>query len=183
MFEGVPDDDLLAASVDDAAAFGELYRRHKVVIYRYVVRRIGRREAEDVTVVVFERAFGARSRFDPERGGCLPWLYGIAFNVVSEQARRRPPIPMEASEVELALPAADDDVEAIDARLDAMALGPRLTEGMERLKPRDRVVMELVVLEGLSTTEAAAVLGIARGTAASRLHRARRQMREHLGDH
>ena len=51
---------------------------------------------------------------------------------------------------------------------------------MARISPELRVVLQLTVLDGLSTREAAELLGIPRGTVKSRLQRARTTMREEL---
>ena len=73
-----------------------------------------------------------------------------------------------------------DETAAIDARLDAAALGGQLRTALRELPAVERELLLLVAWENLSPTEAAQVLGIPAGTARSRLHRARQRMDERL---
>ena len=85
-----PSDDVLwgQAAAGDAAAFGRLYERHSRAIYNYVFRRIGDwSEAEDLTAVVFLEAFRRRQEVRLAQGRALPWLYGVATNVVRNRRR------------------------------------------------------------------------------------------------
>lgn len=74
---------------------------------------------------------------------------------------------------------ADDPIED---RLDAAAAAPQLAAALEQLAPGDRDVILLFAWEELSYQEIADSLEIAVGTVASRLSRARRRMRECLGE-
>ena len=66
--------------------------------------------------------------------------------------------------------------ERVLLRLENVDVGSALA----RISPELRVVLQLTVLDGLSTREAAMLLGIPRGTVKSRLQRARVMMREEL---
>jgi RNA polymerase sigma-70 factor (ECF subfamily) len=55
-----------------------------------------------------------------------------------------------------------------------------LAGALDRLSPELRSVISATVLDGLTTREAAALLGIPSGTVKSRLVRARRELREAL---
>jgi RNA polymerase sigma-70 factor (ECF subfamily) len=66
-----------------------------------------------------------------------------------------------------------DPWQAVDQRLDAAALAPELRRALADLPAEERELLLLVSWEGLTPTEAAAVVGIPAGTARSRLHRAR----------
>jgi RNA polymerase sigma-70 factor (ECF subfamily) len=61
------DAELLARSVTEPALFGELYERHGLAVWRYVVRRIGGVAGEDLAADVFVRAFRARGRYRADR--------------------------------------------------------------------------------------------------------------------
>jgi RNA polymerase sigma-70 factor (ECF subfamily) len=61
-------------------------------------------------------------------------------------------------------------------RLENVDVGSALA----RISPQLRVVLQLTVLDGMTTREAAVLLGIPRATVKSRLHRARATMREEL---
>ena len=69
-------------------AFSELYERHARTIYNYLFRRLADwSEAEDLTAVVFLEAFRRRSEVVVVEGKLLPWLYGIATNVLRNRRR------------------------------------------------------------------------------------------------
>jgi len=67
------------------------------------------------------------------------------------------------------------DWDAVDARLDAEAQRRRLRIALCSLSEPDRELLLLVAWEGLTSAEAAEVLGISKVAARSRLHRARRR--------
>src|SRR5580765_7548890 len=72
----------------DPAAFGELYSRHVDDVYHWFRRRI-EWTASDLTAETFARAWLARGRFRDERdGSALPWLLGIAGNLLADTVRR-----------------------------------------------------------------------------------------------
>jgi RNA polymerase sigma-70 factor (ECF subfamily) len=81
------DADLMRAAAADATAFGELYERHARCVFRWFERRLAW-AAADLTAETFARAWLRRTRFRDERGSALPWLLGIAANVLRESARR-----------------------------------------------------------------------------------------------
>ena len=83
------DESLLQASANgDQRAFSELYDRHARTIYNYLFRRLADwSEAEDLTAVVFLEAFRRRSEVVVVEGKLLPWLYGIATNVLRNRRR------------------------------------------------------------------------------------------------
>jgi RNA polymerase sigma-70 factor (ECF subfamily) len=85
----VSDESLWRASADgDERAFSELYERHAGAIYNYLFRRLADwSEAEDLTAVVFMEAFRRRRDVVVHEGKVLPWLYGIATNVLRNRRR------------------------------------------------------------------------------------------------
>jgi RNA polymerase sigma-70 factor (ECF subfamily) len=148
-------------------------------VYRYLYRRVGPDAVEELTADTFVVAFDLRERFEAENA--LPWLYGIAANILRRhlrtEDRRERAHAREGSLV--AIGSADDQIED---RLDVAAAVPRLAAALEQLEPRDREVLLLFAWEELSYQEIAESLDIAKGTVASRLSRARRCMRERLGE-
>lgn len=161
------DTDLLIESRSRPELFGVLYERHAATVYRYLARRVGPAAAEDLLADVFVAALGARMRVIPHASGsALPWLYGIAGNVVRSHFRRSGSRALlEGSTVV--------DWDAVDARLDAESLGGHLHTALGTLTPAELELLLLVAWEELSPSEAAAVLGISPVAARSRLHRAR----------
>jgi RNA polymerase sigma factor (sigma-70 family) len=176
----VPSDgESIQGSLEDPARFRLIFDRHVTAVYRYLYRRVGPDVVEELTADTFVIAFGIRERFEGENA--LPWLYGIAANMLRRHLRaegRRERAHMRAGSL-IAVGFADDQIED---RLDAAAAAPQLAAALEQLEPRDRDVLLLFAWEELSYQEIAESLGIAVGTVASRLSRARRCMREYLGD-
>jgi RNA polymerase sigma factor (sigma-70 family) len=161
------DFELLIRSRADPSAFGAIYDRHARSVYSYLARRVSPQTAEDLFSEVFLRALEARRRARPHSSGsALPWLYGIARNVLRQQPRARP-----RSE----LPEMSDQFEwsTVDARLDAGSLSPELSRVLNGLSDSEREVLLLVSWEQLTVAEAAEALGISAGSARMRLHRAR----------
>ena len=84
------DAQLLRAARAAAAPFRELYERHAERIHGYHLRRTRDPDAaHDLTAETFARAWWLRRRFrDDADGSAVPWLYGIARNVLLESVRR-----------------------------------------------------------------------------------------------
>ena len=78
---GAPSDaQVMARSIDDPSAFGEIAERHMDAIFRFVAARVGPSHAEDVVAETFTIAFDSRASFNLEADSARPWLYGIAAN-------------------------------------------------------------------------------------------------------
>lgn len=156
-------------------AFAEVVRRHEVAVHGFLARRAGREAADELLGEVWVRAFGARGTFRPECDDALPWLYGIARNVLRAHWRAGQP----AGPPYVARDSVDPWDDVID-RLDSGAWARPLKAALRELRPYDREVLLLVAWEELTPAEAAVVLGIPQGTARSRLHRARSGLRAAL---
>jgi RNA polymerase sigma-70 factor (ECF subfamily) len=75
--------------LDDPDAFAEFYDRHVGQILSWSNARVGDYGA-DLTAEVFALAWRSRRRFrDEQDGSALPWLYGIAHNVLRSSLRKR----------------------------------------------------------------------------------------------
>lgn len=175
-----PDNDaaVMRASIADPARFQALFERHFEAIFRYVGRRLGRQAAEDVSAEVFLQAFEGRGRYDLSYADALPWLYGIAANVV-RRSRRTEERRLRALARQPAQPAAAPD-DAL-TRLDFQATRHRLAGALAGLRPDEREVLLLVAWADLTYDEVARALAIPVGTVRSRLHRARVRMSDELG--
>jgi RNA polymerase sigma-70 factor (ECF subfamily) len=167
------DADLMRAAGTDAAAFGELYERHVRAVLRWFERRLPW-AAADLTAETFARAWLRRSRFRDERGSALPWLLGIAANVLRESARRN---RLETSARErLGLPvdlASEPGFTVVDDRL-----SPRrdLGRALAGLPEGQRRALELRVLDELPFGEIARRLSIRPAAARLRVSRALRRL-------
>ncbi len=172
----------LRASVARPHAFAILFDRHYDAIWRYICRRIGPTGADDLTGEAFLRAFTKRSGYVPSPLGVRPWLYGIATNLLREQARSQD--RQMRAYARVAQPLADTaGYEEADGRLDAASLGPAVLAALARLDTADRDALLLLALTELGYEGIAAATGVPVGTVRSRLNRARRLMRDELERH
>ncbi|MEN0129919.1 MAG: sigma-70 family RNA polymerase sigma factor [Brevundimonas sp.] len=167
--DDLPDDELLRRLPLHPDAMGPLFERHARSVHRFLGRRVGPHEAEDLLSEVFAAAVSARARVTPhESGSALPWLYGIARNVVRTHLRRRPGVVPAAADDEM-------DWSAVDARIDAEGRRAELRAVLGSLSPDERAVLLLVAWDGLTPSESATALGITPEAARTRLSRARRR--------
>ena len=163
------DSELLARLPRQPELMGVLYKRHAPTVFRYLARRAGPPAAEDLVSEVFIAALSTSSRVVAhDSGSSLPWLYGIALNVLRTHFRRQPPAASVAGDLGM-------DWDAVDDRLDALAERMRLRTALDGLADSDRELLLLVAWEGLTPAEAATALGISQVAARSRLHRARKR--------
>ncbi|HEU5029488.1 MAG TPA: sigma-70 family RNA polymerase sigma factor [Spirillospora sp.] len=172
-------DDGLARVGRDPAAFEEFYRRHVEAVGRFVARRVDDpHTAADLTAEVFLAVIESAHTYRPAAGSEVGWLYGVARNVVAAERRRaareRRTTGREAGRRRLEA----DDIAALVERIDAEAAGRRTYRALGELPEGVRAVLELIAVDGLTVTEAAAALGIRPVTARVRLHRARRVLRD-----
>ncbi len=167
----------------DPATFETFYRAHVEAIQRFVVRRVADPYlAADLTADVFLAAIDAAKGYDRARGTPAAWLFGVARNVVAAEYRRAAR-ERDANARLLGRELLDvDDIERMQARVDAAAEARALFGAIARLPEGERAVLELVALDELSVAEAAAALGLRPVTARVRLHRARGTLRRQIFD-
>ncbi len=174
------DADLIEQAKRAPERFTAVFDRHYRQIYAYAARRLGPDLAEDVASETFLIAFDRRHSYDRARADVRPWLYGIASNLIARharaEARRYKALARTAGTQD-----AGDHADAVAGRIDATAVRGRLAGALRRLPDPVRAVLLLVAWAGLNQQEAAAALDIPAGTARSRLHRARQEMRQALG--
>jgi RNA polymerase sigma factor (sigma-70 family) len=174
------DGGLILASVSKPQVFAGLFDRHARAIWRYACRRVGPAAADEVVSETFFRAFSCRTAYDARQSDARPWLYGIATNVVREDARdqaRRHRDVGAARESDLV----DGEFDRVEARVDATAQVPATAAALARLEPVDRDTLLLYALADLHYEQIATAMDVPVGTVRSRLNRARRLMRAELG--
>ena len=165
--DDLSDADLLQHARVRPDLIGTLYERHAVAVHRYLARRVGTAAAEDLLGEVFVVAVEARLRVQPHpSGSALPWLYGIAGNLVRSSLRKNAHVAPT-----YAVPGFDWD--AVDDRLDAAGRRVELRTALNALTAAERELLLLVAWEGLTPAEAGEALGLTAVAARSRLHRAR----------
>ena len=171
------DAEIFRRSVRDPEAFREIFERHAAAVHAYARRRIGMTAGEEILAQTFLTAFEKRTRFDPSYGSARPWLLGIATNLIRHHLRE------EREHLTALRKSAHDQPEAPvedDARLDAERMKPTLLEALLALSDDDRETFLLLALGQLRYEEVASALGIPIGTVRSRIHRARRHLRERV---
>jgi RNA polymerase sigma-70 factor, ECF subfamily len=160
------------------AAF-ERYVLPEIEVLFRVARSLTRHDAdaEDLVQDTLLRAYRAIDRFD----GRYPraWLLTILRNThINRSRRQRPELLRDADDGHDrfgSIPATQLTDAAVEAGFDA-----EVEQALRSLDEPFRRVVELVDVDGLSYAEAADVLGVPTGTIMSRLHRARRRIRDHL---
>lgn len=168
---------VIAASRADPQAFVAIFERHFEPISRYLRRRLNRMVADELAAEVFTTAFSRRAAYDLERPDALPWLYGIAANLL--RARRR----MEERDLRArARAGADPLADGVVDHASVSTLEPGLARALLELGAADREVLLLFALADLSYEEIAVALELPLGTVKSRLNRARRIVRRRLTD-
>jgi RNA polymerase sigma-70 factor (ECF subfamily) len=169
------------AKAGDRAAFEELVRRHAVGLHAVVARLVrDRHEAEEVTQEAFLRAWRGIGRFKGD-SRFFTWLYRIGVN---EAFRRTSPrsrgaaASLEEEAIDPTDPRADPNAE-----VEFTELRGALERAVRALDLRYRTPLILRDVEGLSTAEAAAIMGLKEAAFKSRLHRARLAVRNAVEDY
>ena len=154
----------------DRVALRTLYDRHA----GWLMARLARRCADgDIVDSAVQDTFVAVWRKPTSYAGTgevAAWLWGIAIRRLIDQLRRqpRPTVPLD----DVQLPAEEQILLGIEHG--------DLADALNRLSPELRAVVQATVLDGLTTKEAATLLGIPQGTVKTRMMRVRPQLREAL---
>jgi RNA polymerase sigma-70 factor (ECF subfamily) len=179
---GPSEQDLIRrARAGDQEAFAELVMTHadRVVV---ALRRFGldAGDVDEVAQEVFLRAWRGLARFE-ERAQFSTWLYRIAFNEAQRRLARRtlpraqPAHDEDASDPVAALPEPAES--GPEARALADEFERKLEAALDKLPADWRAAVVLRDIEGLSTDDAAEVVGVGDAAFKSRLHRGRLQLR------
>jgi RNA polymerase sigma-70 factor (ECF subfamily) len=157
-------------------AFPELYARRSGYVL-HVLRRLGvpAREREDVLQEVFLAASRAEHTFDATRP-VLPWLHGIAFNVVRMDQRRRRARPSEVLMNDPHDLDSHDPAPNPEERTAAEQARDILIRLMQAIDLDRRAVLCMHDLDGMPMAEIAGALSITEDAGYKRLHTARREL-------
>ena len=181
--EGCTDAAVISRSINDPESFTLIIERHATSIFRYLVSRVDRSTSEDLLADVFAAAFQARNRYDTRYENALPWLLGIATNVIRHHRRSEVRHASMVRRVTQLHRRTNETSEAIDAVATTAELDDEMQcvrRALAGLNDRHRQVLVLSAGLGLSYEDIAQTLGIRIGTVRSRLSRARRRLRELL---
>ena len=166
-------------SLSEPQIFTVIFERYYRPVYGYLSRRVGQAIADDLAAETFTRAFERRSSYDRAAERALPWLLGIAVNLLAHH-RRSEGRQLRALAALREPEPGEHPADAATRRLDATTSRQRLALALERLDDYDREALLLVAWGELTYVEVASVLKIPVGTVRSRLHRARRKLRQAL---
>jgi RNA polymerase sigma-70 factor, ECF subfamily len=179
-----PDGALVARARDgNRAAFEELARRHSDRLYKVVQGLgLGPEAAQEVTQEAFLRAwrgigaFSGNARF-------FTWLYRIGVNEAKRRLAREPARAFPASLDAENAPDPPDLSTEPQVQLAQKELRETLVRAVRALPLKYRAPLTLRDIEGLSTADAAAILGLGEAAFKSRLHRARLAVRDNVSDY
>lgn len=171
------DSEIIQRSLQQPAAFAELFDRHARAINAFAAYRIGRQSAEDVLSETFLVAFRRRADFDSDVESARPWLLGIASRLIrrhrADEAKQWRSFAESTSRQDYSsLGGLEDAMARVDAEREVEALRGRIAA----LAPKDRETLLLYAWEGLTYEEIAAALGVPVGTVRSRLSRVRKRL-------
>lgn len=165
-----------SATAEQEEAFCHVYHSYYPQVFRYLRRRTDEQSAMDATAETFLVAWRRRNDM-PAGTSCLPWLYGVARRVLSNQRRgerRRKALTLKvAATARRSEPSIEERVvpeDHIQAVLQAMA----------RLRPDDREVLRLAEWEGLSHAEIGVAMGCSTHAVDQRMYRAMRRLASEL---
>jgi RNA polymerase sigma-70 factor, ECF subfamily len=179
---GVPSNDGAAASDADimrrlaageSSALGELYDRYHDVLRRFIARATSdASDVDDLVHATFLAAAKSAAQYDG-RASCRPWLIGIAVQYLRRRRQTFGRFLKVLSSLYGAGASSFDPRPALQARGD-------VERALRLLSEPKRLAFLMAEVEGLSCPEIAAVLGTPIGTVWTRLHAARRELRQAL---
>lgn len=159
----------------DNGALGELYDRHRTSVRRFIARATADAgDVDDLLHATFLAAGQSAWRYDG-RDSCRPWLIGIAAQHIKRRHRAFARFVAVVASLGSARPPAADPRASWEAR-------PDVERALRRLSEAKRVTFLMAELEGLTCPEIAEALDIPIGTVWTRLHAARRELRQALTD-
>ncbi|HEY1331249.1 MAG TPA: RNA polymerase sigma factor [Actinomycetota bacterium] len=164
---------LEALAEGDPAALRALYDRHAPWLVLRLERRCSDRSivedvVQDTFIAIWRKPSGYRGS-----GDVAAWIWGIGIRRLIDRLRR------QRLRAGVAVEAGPDEPSAEDRMLLGIEHGD-LASALNRLSPELRAVLQATALDGLTTREAAALLGIPQGTVKTRLMRARAELRKGL---
>ncbi|WP_308168894.1 sigma-70 family RNA polymerase sigma factor [Nonomuraea sp. NEAU-A123] len=151
---------------DDAHRFTGMYDGCRQRVWAYVVSRAGRQVADEVVSETFAIAW---RRLDDVPEPALPWLLGVARNVLRDNIRAE--TRREALNAELRAWTEGDVADQVTERLGVL-------RALAELPEDDREVLLLIAWQGLSPKDAARVVGCSSAAFRVRLHRARKRLKQ-----
>jgi len=171
---------MVAIATGDRLAFARLVERHLARTVGLGTRLMGSRaDGEEIAQEAFARVWSHAARWRPMGSGgnarFTTWLYRIVVNLAIDRKRRPVHAPMD--DVDEPMDEADDGFRQIHRR----QVSEAVTGAMMQLPERQRVALSLCFFEGMSNIEAGKIMALSVGAVESLLVRARRSLRQELG--
>jgi len=178
-----PQEQAVAEIATDPDALEAFYLEHVSAVRAFLVRRVADPHlVADLTADIFVAAIDHAHRYRAEHGKPVAWLMGIARNKVAD-SRRRTARRLRAESRVIGRRLLDEDaISRIEERIEVERFSRILYAALDGIPKKDRHLVEMVGVDGLSIVEAAAELGVKPGTARVRLHRIRALLRTALGE-
>lgn len=159
---------------DRDTRLAELFEQHAPRLFVYARRHAGPADAEDLVSEAFVVALRRLDDLPSDSGEAFAWLVATVRKLAANHRRRR------ESHDRYWRDAVRDGWHATGSAEDTVADRERCLAALADLSTADRELLLLVAWEGLTTDQAATVLGISRNTLAVRMFRARQRLEGHL---
>lgn len=170
--------DLVARSVNDPAAFAELYDHYLPRIYKYIRYRVGDpHEAEDLTSRVFELVVSKIGSYQKDKAPFSSWIFTIAHNTMTDYIRaqkRNRCVPIEWMGQIACTGDSPADTLIRREKLD------KLLKAMTRLGDRERDLIGLKFAAGLTNGAISEITGLTKSNVAVIIYRAVQRLRSEL---
>jgi RNA polymerase sigma-70 factor, ECF subfamily len=157
----------------DREAQRSLYESFAASVFRVAARIVGRQDAADVSQETFLKAFRSIYEFSG-RANLGTWLYRVAVNESLQHLRRNKAARWK--------PLSTEPVDGSVSTVERHQQHEILERAIGLLAPELRAILILRETEDLSYKEISETLQISEGTVASRISRARQELRERLTD-
>lgn len=172
------DEQLLAATRHDPAAFGPVYERHAPALLAYLRARTRSTElALDLTAEVFAAALQSAHRFRPGEAPVRAWLLTIANNKLIDSLRRARTADSALQRLGIAtLDLSQDEIAEVDRRLSEQADGALALRLVGDLPEDQRAAVLARVVEEREYAELAARFQTSEQNVRARVHRGLRRV-------
>ncbi|MBS1717683.1 MAG: sigma-70 family RNA polymerase sigma factor [Armatimonadetes bacterium] len=166
----------------DRAQFEEIMLRTQSQAFKLAYRLTGdRAEAEDLTQETYIRAYRFFDRYDPAHS-FMGWLYRIMGRIHADRCRKQrktkaifPPYDLTEETKEIADISGCPEQALLNQTFDT-----RIQTGLRAMNPDFRLVLLMADVEGMGYEEIADSMSVSVGTIRSRIHRARKQLKDYL---
>jgi RNA polymerase sigma-70 factor (ECF subfamily) len=171
-----PDAELIRrVASGELGALGALYDRYQAPLHRFIARSTGNGEdVDDLVHGTFLAAAKSAERYDG-RACCRPWLIGIAAQLIRRRRQTLGRFFAVLSALKSSSETFRDPRPALHARTD-------VERALAQLSEAKRVTLLMAEVEGMSCAEIASALKVPIGTVWTRLHAARRELRQTLSE-